>query len=229
MSGAACRLRAYHHDMRGIALLVTITLGLGSAAGAQVAWRIEGALGAGHSFGSTLKIEQSGAPPIEIDAAWEGRSFESPLYYAWRVSRDSGPRAWAVRFIHLKAYLENTTPEVERFSVSHGYNLLTLERGFERKGFWLWIGAGIVIGHPESTVRGLTRTENEGGPFGGGYVIRGPTLAVAASRRLAFGGRVGFVAEGRFAWSRARVPIAEGEASVPNTSVHALLGLELRL
>ena len=215
--------------MRTIALAAAIALGLSSMAHAQAAWRIETALGGAQSFGSTLRVEQAGGAPIEIDAAWEGRSFESPLYYAWRVSRDSGPRAWAVRFIHLKAYLENTTPEVERFSVSHGYNLLTLERGFERKGFWLWIGAGIVIGHPESTVRGLTRTENEGGPFGGGYVIRGPTLAVAASRRLAFGGRVGFVAEGRFAWSRARVPIAEGEASVPNTSVHALLGLELRL
>jgi hypothetical protein len=37
------------------------------------------------------------------------------------------------------------------------------------------------------------------------------------------------IAEGRLTLSRARVPIAGGEASVPNTAVHVLVGLDLRL
>jgi hypothetical protein len=191
-------------------------------------WHAELALGGSHSIGSTLKLEQDGFPPLELNAGWASRSFEAPLYYAWRVARWQGARGWSFRFIHHKVYLEAPTPEVERFSVSHGYNLLTLERGFAASGFELWAGLGLVIAHPESTVRQRTRPENRGGPFGGGYFVTGPTLAVAAARRLPLGSRVGLVVEGRFTWARARVPIADGEASVPNTAVHGLVGLEVR-
>jgi hypothetical protein len=85
-----------------------------------------------------------------------------------------------------------------------------------------------VIAHPESTVRGKTRTESEGGPFGGGYFLTGPTAAVAVARRVALGRHIATVPEVRFTLSRARVPVADGEASVPNVAMHVLLGLEAR-
>lgn len=191
-------------------------------------WRAELALGGSHSFGSTLRLEQAGFPALELEAGWASRSFEAPLYYAARVSRWQGAHAWSLRFVHHKVYLEQPTPEVERFSVSHGHNLLTLERGFVVSGFELWAGLGLVIAHPESTVRGRTRPENQGGPWGGGYFVTGPSLAVAAARRVPSDSRFGVVLEGRLTWARARVPVADGEASVPNTAVHGLLGLELR-
>ncbi len=190
-------------------------------------WRMETALGAAHSFGSTLSVEQAGFPPLEIEAEWENRSFESPLYYGLRVAREDARGAWALRFVHLKVHLVNPTPEVERFSVSHGYNLLTIERSFPLSGFDLWAGFGVVVAHPESTVRGQTKPETEGGPFGGGYFFTGPTGALALGRRLHLGGRFALVPEVRFSLSRARVPIAGGEAAVPNASLHVLLGLEL--
>lgn len=198
-----------------------------TARGEEPRWRLEGALGAARSFSSDLRIEQAGLPVLDLAAEWESRSLESPLYYGLRLALTDGRGAWALRFVHLKAYLANPTAEVERFSVSHGYNLLTLERAFRARDFDLWAGLGIVIAHPESTVRGQTRPENEGGPFGGGYFLTGPTGAVAASRRVALGRRFGLVPEVRLTLSRALVPVSGGEASVPNAAVHLLVGLDV--
>jgi hypothetical protein len=208
-----------------VLLLATATPALAGDPG----WRVEAALGAAHSVGSTLRVDQAGYPSLEIDAEWEGRSLESPLYYAWRVAREDARGAWALRFVHLKVYLADPTLEIERFSVSHGYNLLTLERSFPVSGFDLWVGFGMVIAHPESTIRGQTRPESEGGPFGGGYSLTGPTGSVAFARRLPLGSRFALVPELRATLSRARVPVAGGEASVPNGALHVLVGLELGL
>jgi hypothetical protein len=192
---------------------------------AAAKWRVELFGGAATSFDSRLSLRQDGFAPIDIDARWAARSFESPIYYAWRVGRFGERGGWAVQLVHLKVYLENTTPEVSRFSVSHGYNLLTLERAWERGGFTLWAGAGVVIAHPESTVRGRTRSEGSGGPFGGGYFVTGPAFDVGVGRAVRFGRHWRVTAEGRFSLARARVPIAGGHASVPNRALHALVGV----
>lgn len=214
--------------MRLVPLFATLALAAAPAAAGEGRLRVELALGGAHSFGSTLQVEPSAFPHLAIDASWASRSFDPPLYYAWRLARADARGTWALRFVHHKAYLEKTTAEVERFAVSHGYNLLTLERALAIGGFDLSAGAGLVIAHPESTIRGETRPENEGGPFGGGYFLTGPTAAVAAARRVTLGRHLALVPELRFTLSRARVPIAGGEASVPNAAVHALVGLEVR-
>jgi hypothetical protein len=217
---------------RKVSVVAAGVLGLASAAAAtagEPGWRLEGALGAAHSLSSTLTVEQEGFPTLELDADWEGRSLESPLYYGLRVARGDAHGAWALRFVHLKVYLAHPTVEVERFSVSHGYNLLTLERSLPLGGFDLWAGLGIVIAHPESTIRGRTRPESEGGPLGGGYYITGPTASMALGRSVRVAGRFALVPEIRLSLSRGRVPIAGGEASVPNAALHALLGVEIGL
>jgi hypothetical protein len=208
--------------------VATLVLAASPAAAGEGRWRVEAALGAAHSFGSTLEVEQSGFPALSLDADWATRSFEAPLYYGLRLARADARGAWALRFIHHKTYLESTTPEIERFSVSHGYNLLTLERAFARGALELSVGFGLVIAHPESTIRGRTRDESAGGPMGGGYYPTGPTGALAASWRLRLGRHLALVPEARLTLSRARVPVADGEASVPNAAAHLLLGLEAR-
>lgn len=214
--------------MRHGPLVALYCLAAASAAAGEGRWRAELGLGGAYRGGSTLTLEQAGQPPLTLAAEWTTRSLESPLYYALRLARADPRGAWALRFIHHKLHLDNPTPEVERFAVSHGYNLLTLERAFSLGGFELWAGAGLVIAHPESTVRAQTRAENAGGPFGGGYYLTGPTAALAAARRLPLGRHVALVPEVRFTLSRARVPIAAGEASVPNAALHLVLGLEAR-
>lgn len=204
---------------------LALVLGAAAASAAEARWRLEAALGAAASLGSTLRVEQADAPPLELDARWDTRSLEGPLYYAVRLARADARGAWALRFVHHKAYLENPTAEIERFSVSHGYNLLTLERSFAAASVDLWVGAGLVVAHPESTVRGQT-LEETGGLLGGGYYVTGPTAALAAGRRLRLGARFALVPEARFTLSRARVPVVGGEASAPNAAFHFLVGLE---
>ena len=94
-------------------------------------------------------------------------------------------------------------------------------------GFLLWAGAGLVLAHAESTVRGLAWPES-GGPFDRGYRATGPTLAAAAGRRFGLGRRLELHVEGRLAVSWARVPVEGGEASVPDRSLHLRVGLGYR-
>ena len=180
-------------------------------------WRVELFGGAATSFGSSLTVRQDGFPDLEVEADWTGRSLESPIYYAVRLSRWSGGSGFSLQLIHHKLYLQNPPPEIPAFSISHGYNLLTLEWGRLAGGFQISAGAGLVIAHPESTVRGLT--------YANGYHVTGPTLAIACGRwlRLGRGFRIG--AEGRFTASWAHVPVADGQASVPDRSVHLLVGV----
>lgn len=206
--------------------LVVALLAIAWAAPADAAeWRAELFGGAAHSFESRLRVRQDGFAPIELDARWDGRSVEAPIYYAWRLSRFGDRAGWALQLVHLKAHLANPTPEVERFAVSHGYNLMTIERGWERGGFALWAGAGVVVAHPESTVRGRTRDEARGGPFGGGYFVTGPALGLGMGRALRLGDHWRLALEGRVSVAWARVPIAGGRASVPNRALHALAGI----
>jgi hypothetical protein len=63
---------------------------------------------------------------------------------------------------HDKLYLSNPTKEIEQFAISHGFNRITLNRSMER-GDVIWrVGAGVVITHPENTVRGRRVPEDEG-------------------------------------------------------------------
>ena len=48
-------------------------------------YSIEGFLGTAANLGGTLTIRQEGQPDIELDASWETRPFEFPLYYSLRL------------------------------------------------------------------------------------------------------------------------------------------------
>jgi hypothetical protein len=191
------------------------------------AWRLSLSLGASHSFASTLTLEQEGFERIRTLARWNSRSFEMPPYYGARVSRWSGRHAWSVAFIHDKLYLDNPPPKVQQFSISHGLNLLTVEHGW-RFGEWLlWCGGGVVLAHPENTVRNLSLPGDESGMLGGGYNVTGPTIGLALGRRFIVSRGLAIVGEARATASRVEVPIARGRASMNTSAVHALLGAEV--
>lgn len=54
------------------------------------------------------------------------------------------------------------------FEISHGYHLRTLNRTFPGRWLLLRAGAGIVLAHTESSVRGLIDNGESGGVFGTG-------------------------------------------------------------
>ena len=84
-----------------------------------------------------------------------------------------------------------------------------------------------MIAHPENRVRGRELEAGETN-LGGGYHAAGPVLQAGAEKRFAFGERWFLGLEGKLSAARAEVPVAGGEAEVPNVAAHALLGLGWR-
>lgn len=189
-------------------------------------WTVEAFLGSAKSFATPLSINQYGAERIHLIARYNTRPFVGSPYYSYRISKWSQNRAWEFELVHHKLYLSNPPDEVQQFNISHGYNLITVNRAWLRRGFILRVGAGLVAAHPETKVRGKTLHWDEG--FDGFY-ISGITLQVAVGRKFAIWGKFFGVLEAKFTTSYAVVPIQDGNAYVPNVAVHGLFGLGIEL
>jgi len=161
-----------------------------------------------------LTIRQEGYSSIFLWAHYNTASFRLPLYYSIRLGYQSGVTGWEAEMNHLKVYLKNNPPEVGKFSVSHGYNQFLINRLFCRKEMNLRAGAGIVIAHPENTVRGHS-LEEQGGLFNEGYYLAGPALLGGISRKANVASWLYFHFSGSITVAWARVKVSGGHASVP--------------
>lgn len=209
---------------RGSALVcAALALASGSPVRAQARWSVELAGGFALNLRTPLVIRQSGAPDIALDAQYQSRSFASPLYYALRLGRWSRGAAWEVEFVHHKLYLRNRPAEVQQFEVSHGFNLIMVNRALPLGRAILRPGLGLVLAHPESVVRG--RSFAGRGLLGAGYYVAGPVAQLALARRLGVAGDLFVSAEGKVTAAYASVPVEGGRASLTNVAVHGLLGL----
>jgi hypothetical protein len=193
-------------------------------AGAR-SYLLEGFLGAVANVATPLWIHQDGEPDLSTTGRYATRPFERPLYYAFRIGTRKRGAGWDVELIHQKLHLRRKPDPVERFSISHGYNLVLVNRAAFRRGGSTRIGLGVVIAHPETRVRG--RDGPRSGGLGGGYYLTGPAAQIAAGGGwplIATLG-IGLRLEGKLTAAFAEVPIANGEARVPNLAFHLLLGL----
>lgn len=180
--------------------------------------------GTAWSLPSPLKIHQAGEPDLDFTAHWATRPFAAAPYYAYRLGRWRGDDGWELEELHHKVYLRNRPPEVQRFEVSHGYNLVSLDRARRRRGAIVRAGVGVVIAHTENTVRGRT-VSGGGGLFGRGYHLAGAMAQLGVERRVALTRHLFAAGEGKLTGALARVPIAGGSAFVPNVAVHGLVGV----
>jgi hypothetical protein len=194
---------------------------------AEDGWVIQGSVGAVVNLETSLKIRQEGFETIELDADYETHPFESPLYYSLRAGRWKDRRGWELELIHQKLFLQDPPPEVQGFAISHGYNVLTLNRAWEAHGVVWRVGAGAVIAHPESQVRGRVLDPDDTN-LEGGYHLTGPSFQAGAEKRFALGKRWFLGLEGKATVARAVVPVAGGEAEVPNAAFHGLFGIGYR-
>jgi hypothetical protein len=205
------------------------------AASADERLRVAGEIGTGTAFSlpMTLTVRQSGFPVLEHHAHYATRPLDDAPYYAWRLGLWRHDRAWELQLTHHKLYLTNPPPEIEKFQVTHGYDMVTAGRAWRLPGVTVRAGAGVVIAHPESTVRG--RNGPESGGFspafigllsGDAYFLTGPCARVSVGRT--FGGRVFLAPDLELTAARARVPIADGEATVPNVALHLRLAVGAR-
>ena len=195
---------------------------------AGATWTFEFFCGSVYNMKTPLDIHQSGYKRITLNARYESKSFEPPLYYDIRIARWNGKCAWEFEFVHQKLYLKNKPPEVQNFSISHGYNIFTVNRAWSQKGFVLHSGAGMVIAHPETIVR-KKRYSDTGGLFHKGYYISGPAFQMAVGKGFSLWKRLFITIEGKFIGSYTLIPVQDGNADVLNVSFHGIFGLRCNL
>ena len=179
-----------------------------------------------------LTVRQAGAEDLRFTAHYAAHPFTAPIYYAWRIAwwnaaRPGAARGWALELVHHKVFVTNPPPEIERFSVSHGLNLVSAMRLWEVGRAHLFAGIGPVISHPESSIRGRV-LEQRGGIFDAGYHWTGPQLSVGAGTSARVLGRAFVNVEARGAAARVRVPVAGGSARFTHLGLHLMLGIEIR-
>lgn len=188
-------------------------------------WSIEVGTGIPFNFPTSLQITQELAPSINMHARYKSRPFYMPFYHDLRLSKWQDGMAWEFEDIHHKIYLKNTNPIVEHFSISHGYNLFYVNRAIEWHSLIWRLGAGIVIGHPESTIRRHTFAEKGGTFNNGGYYLAGASAQGSIGKRFYLYRKWFLEVEAKITASEARVPIVNGYADAPNVAFHANFGL----
>jgi len=189
---------------------------------------VEGLLGTAYSVPTPLSLVQSGHGPVRLRARYATRPFSGSPYYAFRIGFWNEDRGWILELVHHKLFLENEPPEVQHFEISHGYNLVTVNRAWKRGRMRYGLGAGAVLAHPESEVRGRRWPEG-GGLLNLGYYILGPTFQASAARSYLVTRRLSALLEAKVTASYARVPISGGHASAPNLALHLVAGMGFEL
>lgn len=210
--------------MKTIVLFIAMIV-LSLVAKAQSRWSFELQEAVVYNVPLPLTIRQDGYPAIKVSGArYHTEPFTLPVYYDGRISRWQDDHSWEVEFIHHKIYLQNNPGEVQAFNVSHGFNLLFVNRGFDRQILRYRLGAGVVIAHPESEVRGLVFNSARG-DNDRGYYLSGPAIHVSVNKPFYLGNRFFINAEARTTLAYASVKVAQGRADVYNIAFHLVLGV----
>lgn len=233
--------------MRLVLLLVSVLI----APGVRAEWSVAGYLGGAHTQASSLRLHQ---PGLGTDLTFKqvefsGESLQSPLYYGVRggyfLYRHFGLEA---EFIHLKVFADAaratrvqgtlrgapiaaTIPinsVVQRFSISHGLNLLfanaivrqdLLRRHGEKLGRLLLaarFGAGVTIPHGESTIENISQEQ---------YQVGRPAWQLAGGAEFGIWRGLHLLGEYKFTRTNERVDVHAGTVETPLNSHHIIAGV----
>ena len=214
--------------MKRIFFIASIIIGSCIDSQAQSLWTFEFQGGGAYNVPMPLSIRQQGYPDINLTAHYHTEALTLPVYMEVRLGRWQKDRSWEIEFIHHKLYLENTTHEVQKFNLSHGFNMIFLNRGFDQKTFRYHAGIGIVITHPESTIRGKEFGDSEN-TWDLGYYLSGPVMNLAISKPIWLSNRFFINAEAKTTFAYASVKVAQGNADVFNLTFHLILGVGVNL
>jgi hypothetical protein len=205
--------------MRVLSAVIALTLPLLCAA-ADGRWSLEAYVGDAYNLRTRLDIEQDGGYSRSVRADYETRGFDRPLYYVLRAARWQKARAWEASLIHHKLYLTNPPDGVTALSISHGFNILSINRA-ARAGDWIYrLGGGPVLTHAEATINGVR--------YDGPYRLAGAALLVGGGRRFELG-RSAFLSlelMATAAHASAKLPGSPGaKISTTNAAIHAVAGV----
>lgn len=194
---------------------------------AQSHWAIELHGGEVYNVPLPLSIHQNGFPDLKMTARYSTDPFKLPIYWDMRFSRWQDEKSWEIELIHHKLYLSNTTPEIQKFNISHGFNMLFLNRGFDKYRYRFRAGTGLILAHPESKIRGKEFGDT-GDDFDLGYYITGPVANFGIGRAIHFNRRFYLDAELKTTMAYSSVKIAQGHADVFHLTFHLILGIGTR-
>jgi hypothetical protein len=206
---------------RGLALIVL--LGWLLPASALASWSLEVGTGSSYSFFSPLVIHQTGFPDIRLDGRFDTKAFTEVPYYDVRLARGG----WELELVHHKLYLQNPPPEVQSFQITHGFNFITANHCWSLFGFDLRAGAGMVLAHPQTTIRNRVFNEHSG-ILGLGFFVSGVSAQAGLGWRYRLTPRLDAGTEVKLTSAAARVPIADGNVDIANFAVHGLVSLRYR-
>jgi hypothetical protein len=187
-------------------------------------WALSISSGGVYNLPLPLSIKQNNQPTLHLKAHFETRPFELPPYWDVCLAHVGTVKGWEAQLIHNKLYLINTTPEVQQFSISHGFNLLLGNRLFFLRYATLKIGAGIVLAHPENQIRSI-KWEDGQGLFDTGYFITGPASTIGCIKTFPIFSHLYLKGEMKAISSYARIPVSEGHAEFVHLSWHGTLGI----
>ncbi len=210
--------------MKKSIFIVFIFTNLFLASQAQSNWSFEINSGLVYNVPMPLVIKQEGFSDIKFIARYFTEPLTLPIYYDIRLGRWKDSKMWELELIHHKLYLENTTSEVQKFNISHGFNMIMVNRGFDQKFIRYRVGAGIIVAHPESNIRGK-EFEDSGYDSNSGYYLSGPVLNLAISKPIRLGSRLFINAEAKTTFAYSRIKIVEGYSDVYNLAFHLILGI----
>jgi hypothetical protein len=210
--------------MKSLFLFVSFIISTITVVSAQRRWSFDLNAGSAYNFPMPLNISQQGYPDIKLIAHYHTDAFSLPIYWDLRFSRWQNGKSWEFETIHHKLYLNNPTAEVQKFNISHGFNILTVNRGFIEKKFQLRAGGGIVLAHPESIIRGKAFGDS-GDSSLTGYYISGPVINLAVSRPIHLGSRFYINAEAKSTLAYLYLNVAQGHANFFSLAFHIVLGL----
>jgi hypothetical protein len=205
-------------------LLASILFACAAHAGAsQPDWSVEILIGDAYNAGSWTRIEHETLGEVSFTGNYDTRGLEGPLHYAWRIARWEDMRGWELQLLHHKIFLQNPPPGVDALSVSHGFNVLTVNRAFEYRGWRMRAGLGPVITHAEARIAGTA--------YDGPHEISGAAALLGLGRALQLGGHFFLLGEvaAIFGYVQAE---PEGtpalEVTIRNPALHAQIGAGYR-
>jgi hypothetical protein len=121
--------------MKKLISILPFILILLSAIYAQERWTVEWHGGEVYNLPVPVTISQQGYPDIKFTARYRTDAFSPPIYWNLRLSHWKNVRSWEFELVHQKLYLDNTTPEVQKFNISHGFNMIMINRGYDKKNY----------------------------------------------------------------------------------------------
>lgn len=190
----------------------------------QYAFKMEMHGGFPINIASPVHIVQSGHDPIRFNAHFYSEPFYSPQYWMWRLGIENDKGSYELEAIHHKLYLSRENNIVKQFSISHGLNIITINKGIVCKNFLIHLGVGPILAHPENNVRDKALDQTKG-LFGMGYYITGPCTNIAISRKIFLTKKFYSNFELKHTFAYANVPVVDGYAEVYNNAFHLIFGL----